>query len=332
VLVARVSNKSICIPITLCENKKDREPVELEALLNSGAGGLFIDATFAKQNEFTLHDLPEPLNAYNVDGTLNKKGIVMSYVKADLQVNGRIKPIQLYVTGLGKQKVILGFPWLQDKNPDVNWKTGEIRWKEQERRKLGRRAIELTRARLAKQTVPALIVERKKFPPATVEDAEEQEEDRTRNPLPDWYPSQTMIITAKEQKKFEEYARSLLANPSSRIHQQHKKLNINYNDFDIGQIEFDIGQNEFDDDALLISYINGESSPELEDVWINSTMSHSQAFAQKYEGNPQDNQIDLKDAIPPQFHEYLDVFSDEKATCKGPKGQANSLNSVEPQS
>jgi hypothetical protein len=43
-------------------------------------------------------------------------------------------------------------------------------------------------------------------------------------------------------------------------------------------------------------------------------MSHSQAFAQKYEGNLQDDQMDLKDAVPSQFHDYLDVFSDEKAT------------------
>jgi hypothetical protein len=147
VLVARVSNKSICIPITLRENKKDGEPVKLEALLDSGAGGLFIDAIFAKQNKFTLHDLPEPLNAYNVDGTLNKKGTVMLYVKADLQINERIKPIQLYVTGLGKQKVILGFPWLRDENPNIDWRTGKIQWKNdenQEQQKLGTKAIELT--------------------------------------------------------------------------------------------------------------------------------------------------------------------------------------------
>jgi hypothetical protein len=43
-------------------------------------------------------------------------------------------------------------------------------------------------------------------------------------------------------------------------------------------------------------------------------MSHSQAFAAKYEGNIQDDQVELKDVVPPQFHEYLDVFSDEKAT------------------
>jgi len=59
VLVAQVSNKSITIPITLRESQKNREPIKLEALLDSGAGGLFIDATFAKENKFTLCDLSE---------------------------------------------------------------------------------------------------------------------------------------------------------------------------------------------------------------------------------------------------------------------------------
>jgi len=84
VLVAWVSNKSIAIPISLRESQKNREPVKLEALLNSGAGGLFIDATFAKENRFALCSLPKLLNTYNVDGTLNKKGTIMSYVEADL--------------------------------------------------------------------------------------------------------------------------------------------------------------------------------------------------------------------------------------------------------
>ena len=88
--------------------------------------GLFIDATFAKENGFALHGLPEPLNAYNVDGTLNKKGTIMSYVEANLQIGEWITKTRLYVTGLGKQKVILGFPWLRDENPDVDWKTGEM--------------------------------------------------------------------------------------------------------------------------------------------------------------------------------------------------------------
>ena len=34
----------------------------------------------------------------------------------------------LLVTGLGKQKMILGFPWLQKHNPIINWQTGTFEW------------------------------------------------------------------------------------------------------------------------------------------------------------------------------------------------------------
>jgi hypothetical protein len=37
------------------------------------------------------------------------------------------------VTGLGKQKIILGFPWLNEHNPDIDWKTGRITWKTPQR-------------------------------------------------------------------------------------------------------------------------------------------------------------------------------------------------------
>jgi len=59
---------------------------------------------------------------------LNKKGTITSYVEADLQISEQITKTRLYVTR-GKQKVILGFPWLRDENPDVDWKMDEIRWK-----------------------------------------------------------------------------------------------------------------------------------------------------------------------------------------------------------
>jgi len=248
-----------------------------------------------------------------VDGTLNKKGTITSYVEADLQIGERVTKTRLYITGLGKQKVILGFPWLRDENPDVDWKTGKIRWKKEERRKLGKRAIELTRARLANLN---LVEKLQKYPVATIEDALNQEEDRTHSPIPDWYPPDAIIITAEEQENFEDYAQKLLANPASRIHKTMKCLQTQVNrvDINIGQIEFNVGQEEFDDNALLISYINGKATKELNDIWINSTMSHSQAFAEKYEGNVQDEQLDLKEAVPLELHEYLDVFSDEKAS------------------
>ena len=37
------------------------------------------------------------------------------------------------VTGLGKQKVILGFPWFKEMNPEINWKEGTLTWRKENR-------------------------------------------------------------------------------------------------------------------------------------------------------------------------------------------------------
>ena len=37
-------------------------------------------------------------------------------------------PMELMVTGLGWQKVILVFPWFEEQNPEINWEKGLINW------------------------------------------------------------------------------------------------------------------------------------------------------------------------------------------------------------
>ena len=78
--------------------------------------------------------LEEPLRVLNVDGTKNKKGTIKDYVELNLEINRRKSLEQLMVTGLGKGKIILGFPWLTDHNPDINWKTGQFSWREPAKR------------------------------------------------------------------------------------------------------------------------------------------------------------------------------------------------------
>jgi hypothetical protein len=138
-----------------------------------------------------------------MDGTMNKKGTITSYIEADLQIGERITKTRFYITGLGKQKVILGFPWLRDENPDVDWKTGRIRWKEAKQQKLGKRAIKLIQTRLANLK---LVEKQRKYSTAMVEDVVNHEKDQTLYPIPDWYPPDAIVITAKEQKNFEDYA------------------------------------------------------------------------------------------------------------------------------
>ena len=101
----------------------------METLIDSGAGGEFIDQKYAKTLTLHLQNLMKPIPGLNVDGTLNKKGTIKHYINLDLDIFGQKQMIQYwYITGLGKQKMILGFAWLQKHNPIINWQTRTFEW------------------------------------------------------------------------------------------------------------------------------------------------------------------------------------------------------------
>jgi hypothetical protein len=55
-----------------------------------------------------------------VDGTENKRGMINAYVNLEFTLGEWKFKEQFYVTGLGKQKIILGFPWLHEYNPIID--------------------------------------------------------------------------------------------------------------------------------------------------------------------------------------------------------------------
>jgi hypothetical protein len=59
----------------------------------------------------------------------NKRETIDAYVNLELKLGDRKFNECFYVTGLGKQRIILGFPWLHKYNPIINWKKGEITFK-----------------------------------------------------------------------------------------------------------------------------------------------------------------------------------------------------------
>ena len=95
------------------EDTEERS-VKTLGLRDSGAGGKLIDQNYAKKMGFKTHKLEKPLQAYNVDGTKNKRGMIKYYVNLNLEINGRKTTMELLVTALGKERIILGFPWLQE--------------------------------------------------------------------------------------------------------------------------------------------------------------------------------------------------------------------------
>jgi hypothetical protein len=114
----------------------DGRVVETKALIDSGAGGLFIDEDFAISLRAPMFPLSQPIPVYNVDGTPNKRGIIEKFVKVTVEIKNRSKDYIFLVTALGRQQIILGYPWLEEENPDIDWRQQTIRWRTNERRNI----------------------------------------------------------------------------------------------------------------------------------------------------------------------------------------------------
>jgi len=105
------------LPISiLCDRGRGKKTVETKALVDSSTGGTFIDQNFARTKGFRLQKLEHPITVYNVDGTLNKQGTIVHFVETNVKIGGRTQEVRFLVLGLGCQKIILGFPWLEKEN------------------------------------------------------------------------------------------------------------------------------------------------------------------------------------------------------------------------
>ena len=199
---------------------------------------------------FKIHKLETPLRAYNVDGTENKRGTIKTYVNLDLEINGRKTTTELLVTGLGKERIILGFPWLNEHNPDINWKTGEFSWRETTKRRYLRNIPRpLKRVKeLARQALKLKTEEQLRTPEIIDEEDEEEHLNSTQNPLDD---------------------------------------------------------NEL---SVLISTITGDTD---DSIWVNS--KSTMATVIQAEINLKKKVLPVEEQVPKEFHEFLDVFSEEKA-------------------
>ena len=217
------------LPLKLSSINQDGIVIVEEGFVDSGAGGKFIDQNFVRAKQLETEPLINPIKVYNVDGTPNKRGTIRRYIDLNIEVHGQVRKERLLVTGLGKQKIILGFPWLKQTNPIIDWEKGTLEWRQPKRKQ----------PKKEKSAITTVMVE---------------EEDR------------------------EEYLNST--------------------------------QNPLNDDelAVLISSITGDAD---NDIWINSKSTTATRI--QAEINMQKQILPLEEQIPKEFHEFLDVFSEEKA-------------------
>ena len=99
----------------------------VEALLDSGAMGFVMSSEFARKQEFKLKKLDRPMYIRNMDGLLNKEGPIEHTVEINIYYQGHRERTEIDVIRGQKWTVILEMLWLACHNPEIDWKTGDVK-------------------------------------------------------------------------------------------------------------------------------------------------------------------------------------------------------------
>jgi len=98
----------------------------VKALLDSGVTRSFIDRDFVHSKGMNTQTLSHNIPVFNVDSSPNEAGQISKVVDVVLRYKTHSKRMLLAVSGLGKQSLILGYNWLKDHNPKIDWEKGEV--------------------------------------------------------------------------------------------------------------------------------------------------------------------------------------------------------------
>ena len=94
--------------------------VDVDALLNSGTTGIFMDRKFMECNGIAMQKLYKSIQVYNLDGTFNQGGSITHETSMMLSHKEHREKAVFKVCDLGKPNVIIGYIWLTKHNLEIN--------------------------------------------------------------------------------------------------------------------------------------------------------------------------------------------------------------------
>ena len=102
------------------------EQAEEMVLIDSGTMENFLDKATWERMGIESHETVKPITVYNVDGTENSQGKITHYCWIRIFYAGKQKLQRFYIASLGKESIILGYPFLYVFNPTINWQKGKL--------------------------------------------------------------------------------------------------------------------------------------------------------------------------------------------------------------
>jgi hypothetical protein len=101
---------------------------EIATLLDSGATENFISEDLAYQLRLPITRLHQPRPLFNIDGTKNRKGDITRYTDLEIQTGNKHRRMRFFLTDLGSQRMILGYPWFAAMQPQIDWARGWLEY------------------------------------------------------------------------------------------------------------------------------------------------------------------------------------------------------------
>ena len=95
-------------------------------LVDSGCSRSSLDESFVQENDIATYNLPTAIPVYNADGTPNSNGLISKFVTIELVIGEHSERLTLAVTKLSTHSIFLGFDWLKEHNPIIDWKQQKI--------------------------------------------------------------------------------------------------------------------------------------------------------------------------------------------------------------
>ena len=103
------------------------ERVEKEALLDCGATECFVHPRLVEEGKLPSMPMKKPRKVRNVDGTTNRMGTITHEVQLMIQFGDYVTLHRFLVADIGEDDIILGYPFFEAANPDIDWAAGTLK-------------------------------------------------------------------------------------------------------------------------------------------------------------------------------------------------------------
>ena len=101
------------------------------ATIDSACEGILANEKWVERNNLPTYALSHPIHVRNIDNMINKASLIKLGLDTNLTVRdqrGRMhtERVQMFITNLEQDDILLGTDWLKYHDPSIRWKCREV--------------------------------------------------------------------------------------------------------------------------------------------------------------------------------------------------------------